>query len=398
MISLFAAFGSMASAAIGPFEIVDPNGKAALKLNLSTQLQMVWENKDNGVGKERDNIAFMRARRIRPALTLSLPKYKTSFRLHLSASPGSIELMDLYSDSKLSSWTNMRIGQYKIPYTRYRIQSFQRLTFVDWAIVTKYFGAERQMGFCVHNGYEKPPRWGYAIGIFNGVNSRASHAIGLSSIFGEKAINPSDLSGSSLKSKFHPELACHISYNGNNIDVSSDSDAEGGGFRYSLASSAAWDIDPTRYEDLAIRAAQEFLIKYRDFSFMGSGYIGLIDIDNSVRTRKAFTGLLSQAAYRLSERVEFSIRYAIVDIDGNLADSALSRARTIMAETDDPSIKSQYKSAGMILGEQEGTLGLNLYLDGHAYKVQNDFGFVRYKRRDENRIDYQVRTQLQLSF
>jgi len=153
----------------------------------------------------------MRARRIRSTFTVSRPEYETVFRLHLSPAPGSFELMDMYFNAGLTSQLQLRVGQYKMPFTRYRIQSFQRLTFVDWAIVTRYFGAGRQIGFSLHNGYEGPPRFAYAIGIFSGVIARAAHATGFPLLFGEKLTNPSDLSGSALKSEFHPVL-CRCGY------------------------------------------------------------------------------------------------------------------------------------------------------------------------------------------
>jgi len=382
--------------ALGPFEIASSDSSTVLRLQLAGQYQSVWESKDKG--SDRDKALFMRARRIRPTLTVSLPEYRASFRLHLSAAPGSLELMDMYFNTGLTSQFQLRLGQYKIPFTRYRIQSFQRLTFVDWPVVTKYFGAERQVGLSVHNGYEKPPRFAYALGVFSGENARASHATGLASAFGEEILNPSDLSGSSPRPEFHPELVCHLAFNGCDIDIRTDSDAEGGRLRYSAATSIAWDLDPVEYQDLALRVAQEFLLKYRHGSVMGVGYVGFTDIEGSLRTRKAMTGLLLQAAYRITLQCEISLRYALVDIDNNLADAALARAEAIIAGTDDNAVITQYGTAGKVLREQEATIGFNVYLDGHSFKIQNDLGVSRHDRRDEDRTDCLVRSQVQLAF
>lgn len=386
------------SVAIGPFEITSKDSSTTLRLQFAGQFQTAWESKDKGVGKEDDVALFMRARRIRPTFTISVPEYKTTFRLHLSAAPGSLELMDMYFNTVVTSQVQVRIGQYKIPFTRYRMQSFQRLTFADWSIMTKYFGAERQLGLAVHNGYEKPPRLAYVLGVFSGDNARASHATGLASIYGEKTPNPSDLSGSASKSEFHPELVGHLSYNAKGINVSSDSDAEGGGFRYSAAWSVAWDLDPVAYQDLALRVAQEFLVKYRGASLMGAGYVGFTDVNGTLRTRKAMTGLLVQTAYRVGGRCEISLRYAMVDIDDGLADAAYARGQAVIADTDDDDIAAQYKDAGILSGEREGTAGFNVYLDEHNLKLQNDFGFTKHERRDGDRTDYLVRSQLQLAF
>jgi hypothetical protein len=398
VIALILCIFQSTAQAIGLFEISDSDSTAILRLQFAGQFQTVWENKDEGPDNERESALYMKARRVRPTLMVTVPDYKTFFKLHLSTAPGSLELMDLYFDSKLLSPLSFRIGQFKIPFTRYRIQSFQRLTFVDWAIVTKYFGAERQMGFAVHNGFEKPPKLAYAAGIFDGANARSSHAIALASVYGEKVTNRSDLLGSSSKAEFHPELVLHLAYNANEIDVRSDSDAKGGSLRYSVASSVAWDMDPVEYHDLALRAAQEFLVKYKSFSVMGAGYLGFSSIDESLRSRLAFSGLLIQSAYRTTNLIEFSLRYAYVNIEDAIADEAHIRAQSIIEETEEGAVISQYQDAGMVLAEHEGTLGFNIYLDGHNLKMQNDFGFTQYQRRDEDRTDYLIRSQLQVAF
>ncbi len=385
------------ASAVGPFEIVAPDS-TVLRLQLAAQLQSAWESKDKGSGVERDESVYMKARRIRPTLSVTVPEYKTSFRLHLSTAPGSIELMDLYFDTKLKRNLTVRAGQYKIPFTRYRIQSFQRLTFVDWSIVTKYFGAERQLGIAVHNGYEKAPALAYAAGLFSGVNARSSHAVGLASIFGEPVSNPSDLSAASARSEFHPEFVAHVSYNANGIDVSTDSDADGGGVRYSFAISAAWDIDPAVYQDLALRLSPEYLIKYRHFALMGAAFIGFVDINGTQRTRSAMTGALLQGAWRVNRRFELAARYADVDIDAAVADASLARAAAIMDGSDDDDTVNQYKDAGKVRGEREGTVAVTIYLDEHNLKVQNDAGFTVRDRIDHDRTDYLVRSQIQLSF
>ena len=386
------------SGALGPFEVSDPNDSVKLQLQLASQLLSVWESEDSGANGDRETSLVMKVRRIRPTLRLTLPDYRTSFKLHLSLAPGSVELMDFCFDATLSKHLRIRVGQYKIPFTRYRIQSFQRLTFVDWSLVTKYFGGERQMGFSVHNGYEKPLKFGYVLGVFNGVNARSSHTTRLASLFGEKIVNRSDLTKSTSAAEFHPEVVGHLSYNSTGMDARSDTDPERGPLRYCLASSVAWDFDPEIYEETALRIAQEFLIKYRGWSLMGAGYAGFMAVDNSQRTRLAFSGGLVQSAYRMSERVEVSARYAVVDIESTVANAAYNRAQTIIAGTTDTDVIAQYKNAGLLRAEQEGTIGINVYLDSHNLKWQNDFGFTTSERRDEDLTDFTVRSQIQLAF
>lgn len=393
---IISVFLSSVAGAVGPFEITARDSSASLRFQMAAQLQGYWHGKDSGAS--RDNGLFARARRIRPAVSITIPEYRTVFKLHLSMAPGAVELMDMYFNTEISPRVSIRAGQFKIPFSRYRIQSFQRLTFVDWSLVTTYFGAERQIGLALHNGFEKPPRLAYAVGVFNGNNARSSHATGLAGIFGEPVTNQSDLSGGAQREKFHPEFVGHVAYNGNGIAVASDSDVEGGELRYSLAASVAWDIDPTAYRDPALRLAQELLVKFRHISGMAAGYIGFTDIGGSLRTRQAFTGLLLQTACRLNRRFEVSLRYAHVEIDAETVDEAYDRAQAIMAASDDSDILSQYKNAGMVNGESEGSAGLTIYLDGHNFKIQSDGGFIRRDRRDDCRTDILIRSQLQLAF
>ena len=211
-------------------------------------------------------------------------------------------------------------------------------------------------------------------------------------------LNPSDLSGSATKSEFHPELVAHVGYNAGGIDLSTDSDKSGGGLRWSVAGSVAWDIDPIDYQDLALRLAPELLVKYRHLSMSIIGYTGFVSVNGTLRTRTAMTGALGQAAYRVGKRLEFSFRYAYVDIDDAIADEAYGRGKSIIAATDDPALKTQYKDAGKVLAEHECTIGWNIYLDEHNFKIQNDIGFDRKERRDHNRTDYLVRSQVQFAF
>jgi len=399
------------AASIGPFEVHSADSSAVLNLRMAAQLRMDWESNDGGVRADRHSRLTMQARRVRPTVALELPKQKLRFYLHISTTPGSLELMDCYFNYRYRENLRFRVGQYKTPFTRYRIQSFQRLTFVDWAVVTKYFGAERQMGLAVHNGYETPPRWGYVLGVFNGVNMRASHAVGLAGVYGEPSVNRSDLADPGPKAEFHPELFGHLSLNTGGIDVHSDSDERRQGWRSSFAASVAWDLDPDQYRDLALRFAPEMLFKCDGASFMSVGYIGFGPIDNSLRTRLAMVGWLVQTSLRLTDRYEFSLRYALVDIDDAVLDDAFYRAgrliETAQKQLDDSalsqekfdSVSKRYRDAGRITREQEVTAGFNIYLQGHALKWQSDLGLLHRTLRDTDATDdIVVSSQIQIAF
>ncbi len=388
-----------AAASMGPFEIYSADSASSIRFQFAGQLRLTLDSQDNGSNDNRTNELFMHARRIRLTLKGTIYNPDISYKVHLSTVPKSLELIDFYFDYKFKTNLHFRFGQYKTSFTRYRIQSFQRLEFVDWAIVSKYFGAERQMGLALHNGYEQPPKWGYVFGVFSGANARASHAVGLSEVYGEDAVNPSDLSNSGTAGKIHPELFLYMTYNANKIKINSNSDEARMGLRYSYGISSAWDLYPSNYHDFSLRIAPEFLVKYRGLSIFSAGYAGYSKIGNPSKIELIMIGGLFQTAYRINANYEISFRYAFIDFENKLTDDAHERALKLINDSgNDPDVTEQYENAGRILQEQEVAMGFNIYIMGHSIKWQSDFCWLRHSFIDEDRDDYLIRSQFQLAF
>lgn len=384
---------------LGPFEIYNADSTSSIRLQFAGQLRLAFNSQDNGSNNSRTNELLMSARRIRLTLKGTIYNPDLSYKLHLSTAPKSLELMDLYFDYKLNTNFQFRFGQYKSPFTRYRIQSFQRLAFVDWALVTKYFGAERQMGLALHNGYENPPNWGYVFGIYTGVNARASHAIGLSKVYGENAVNPSDLADGRATANYHPEFFLHLTYNANNIQATSNSVKEQSRLRYSLGISSAWNIDPTPFHNFAFRLAPEFVMKHNRLSFATIGYAGYSEISGNSKIMLTMTGALFQTAYSFTDNHEISLRYSFVKFNDELTNDAMARALRLIDDSgNELDIIEQYKNAGRISREQELTLGFNVYIIGHSMKWQNDFSWLRHTYIDKVSDDFLARSQFQVTF
>jgi hypothetical protein len=397
---------------VGPFEIASKDSTTWLRFQFAGQLRMDFERLDQGKGKDASNSLTTYARRLRPIFSVNLPEQHLLFRLHLSTAPKSLELMDLYSEYQARPNLRVRFGQYKVPFTRYRMQSFQRLTFVDWAIVTKAFGAERQMGVALHNGYEKPAKYGYAFGVFSGANARASHAVLLPEIYKESKPNPSDLAHASAAPKFHPELFLHLSYRAAGLDVQSDTDESRGDLRCGAMFSAAWDLDPTPHQDFRLRLAPEFLAKCRGMSFSTVGYAGFAKVGDPSDTELAMVGGVVQGAYRINNRYELSARYAIVDLQDALLNdvaASLGISPTVSGRSDEgraetsysgesPSAAASQAGAVQLMREQEVRIGVNTYILGHTLKWQNDAGWLMHDRSDGDLTDFVVRSQFQVTF
>ncbi len=397
-ISLSEIKGNVSLASMGPFEIVDADSSSKIQFQFAGQLWLMFESLDKGSTGERTQDLYMKARRIRLTLKGTVYRPELYYKLHISVAPRSLELMDFYFNYKINQSFQFRFGQYKTPFTRYRIQSFQRLAFIDWAIVTRYFGAERQMGFAFHNGYEKPSVWSYVLGVFTGVNARASHALGLVKAYCEETINPSNLADPAAFAKFQPELFFHLTHNTNNIQTKTNSDAERTGLRYSIGLSTAWDLKPTAYRDFSLRLAPEILVKYRGVSLFAAGYAGFSEIGDPAKTELSMTGGLFQTSYRIDKTYEIAIRYSVINFKSILANDAFQRAQRLIIDSgNNPDIIEKYIDAGQVLSEQEINLGFNIYIIGNALKWQNDIGWLRHSLRNKTKNDYLARSQFQLT-
>ncbi len=371
------AFAQTRASSIGPFEIVSADSTSRLRLQFAGQQLVTWQKIE-----DEDADITTELRRIRLGLRGSFNREQTTFYLQLSFAPRSLELMDFYVNHRVGPKEQVRVGQYKVPFTRFRIQSFQRLTFADWPIVTKYFGAERQIGVAMHNGYEAPPRWGYVVGLFSGVNARASHGIGVATAYGVKVPNPSDLSNPGPKSDVHPEAFVHLSYHTDGMTIDSDTDPERGTLRLFAALSAAWDFDPTKHQDFTQRVAPEVLAKWNGWSACAIGYAGFAEIGTAQQNKLAMLGAVTQCAYRVNAGWEVSARYAIVDLSDDLQTDADKLGCLV----------------GTIVRQQEGTIGLNHYVSGHSFKWQNDAGLIRSSYACGHQTQYRIRSQLQFAF
>ena len=376
--------------AIGPFEITDSDSNV-VRLNLSGQVRFDFST------ERGDFTSTMYFRSIRPVVSGRFLDNRLAAKLHLNIAPGSTQLMDLYFDWTERNSLRVRFGQFKVPFTRYRMQSVLQLTFVDWAITSTYFGAERQVGFALHNGYERPGKFEYVFGIFSGTNARSSHGVGIAKLHRSSLINRSDITGSGARYEFSPELFARFAYNKGGIDLASDSDPKGGPFRYSLGVSAAYNFEPDPLRNFTWRLAPELLIKYNGFSSTVIGYAGWARSADYIgaswngfgdNSELAMLGYLAQAAYRLSDRWELAGRAAMVKPQKDYV--ALINLRPQLV---DPEEEPVYQDPDVFPRQLSG--GLNYYIEGHQAKIQLTADWQRTLDDDELFV---LQTQFQLAF
>jgi hypothetical protein len=343
------------------FEIRSPDGAWKMRIGLTAQAWAVVE--DAGpIGGERDRSFDLELRRVRPTLSGTAFTSDFSYLLHIALLPGKWEFMDMMVDYAFAPRLHLRVGQFKIPYTRYRIRSYKNRQVVDWAAVSTYFGAERQVGVLLHDGYDakKPPRFEWALGVFTGTNARTAHAVGPSRLYEPDP----DLEGRN----FHPEIVGRMGYNHNGIDTTGEADLEGGPFRFSVSLSGTWDLAPVHAQDWALRGAVDALFKVRHFSLAATVYASTVQDGPSLGDQTpGALGVWAATGYVIGKRVEIAGQYAAVIPAGGTGTFHEPRA------------------------------GVNVFILGRRVQWRTDFGAVIGCTGCDRDVDVQVRSIVQMS-
>lgn len=409
---------------LGPAEIKSEVG--VVGLGFYAQLLATEFSRDKGEDQDRDNSIEVEPRRIRWQLKSRFLEDRLRVELQINTVPKSMELLDYWGEWRIFENLQMRLGQYKEPFTRYRQQSFSSSLLADWAIVSSYFGADRQMGLMFHNGAARP-RFEYAVAISSGQNMRKSQGVETANtVYGEKLESFSNLPRDSQLSidEWHPELELRVQHNSSDADPYNPSDDKRSGLRHVESLSIAWDnvnnlntvdgqeivraVDQEATRDMMLRVSPEVLLKAHGFALIANFYLGVARMTQTSDDELAMLGYLVETAYRFNRFWEIAARFARIDFTTALRDDAFDRAQAIItaAEQDtdaQATLVDQYRNAGLTKTHQEATLGFNVYIVGTNLKWQTDASWLR-KYRDnnegesDNRDDFRARTQMQFGF
>ena len=383
-----------------PFRTIAEDG-SNLELGFAGQLRATMTNSGEHLDDDdRETEEVVELRRVRLLMRGGFFEDRLRFGLQLSLAPASPELMDLWADFRFTAPIRLRMGQFKIPLTRYRWQSFSHLLFADWPIAANQFGSERQLGLMLHNGQKDNTPWSYALGVFTGQNARASFAKGIADAYGERLESPSNFRTPGEPTSIHPEVVTRISHNSPDIDATSNSDEKGGGLRHLAGVSAAWDLDATQAKEFSERLAAEVLLKYEGVSLSLVGYAGMFRPEGKLNELGS-VGATGELAWRFLPSLEVAGRYSRVDFTTHLRQSARDRADSIIAEADpaeQEDLTRQYAAAGAVESSQEVALALSWYLVGHSLKWQNDVAYLRCDSDSRPAEDIRFRSQVQVVF
>jgi hypothetical protein len=384
---------------LGPVRI--PVGKSGdwVGIGLAVQMEFEYDQQFAGGGFESGNNETLEFRRVRFSLSSSFIEGRIKSRFQINLTPSAFELIDLWFSFTRFKFATFRLGQFKIPYDRYRAQSFASLSFVDWAPTTRMFGSERQVGaeMLASGGFFDLE---YSIGVFSGVNARAAHGVGIVEVYGEIPTSASDLGFGEVVSAFHPEIAARVAKNFGDIDTASNSDVLRTDFlRHSVGAGVAWDARPEVTEDLALRLSVEWLGKIQGFYFNVINYLAWYKPWEGGRILFGPLGFMAESGYRFTLMWELALRFSITYITPWLRSDARSYGADQIANADDPDAALlQYGRNGDQTTNQALALAGVARVIGNSLKVIGETAWIRQLWNTGALNGFRLNLQLQLVF
>ncbi len=355
---------------LGPVRLYIGDTKDWIAFGFASQLEFDYVQQFAGGGLDKASTETLQFRRIRFTLSSSFIDGRIRSRFQINATPSAFELIDMWLSFTRLKFATVRIGQFKIPYDRYRAQSFAALSFIDWGPTVNMFGSERQIGAEVfaRGGFLDLE---YSFGIFTGVNARASHAVGITEVYGEAPVNPSSFGDGEIVTEFHPEIVGRVAKNFGKINTDTNSDVTGSAeLRQSVGVGFAYDARPTPIEDLGLRLSAEWLAKIRHFNFNIVTYLAWFEPWETGKILFGPIGLMGETGYRFSAVFELAIRYNWVFLTPALRQDARSYADfRIATSTDVPAAIAQYGLNGQQRTDAELALATTAHIIGNSLKT-----------------------------
>ncbi|WP_224241260.1 porin [Hyalangium gracile] len=285
-------------------------------------------------------------------------------------------IFDAYVDYTRFRDLNIRVGQFFVPFDRARTIREFALQFADRQIAVRELNLDRDVGVMLSStnlfGLNELLGYNFFLGGGDGRNRFAAYAAGpLTSL--RLTLRPfgtfdEDQEGD-LSRADKPRLALGVA----------------GAYNYRTSRSqstigTAFTAGTVNYTHLAA----DLVFKYRGFSLLAEGLWRKASQDvleketNGTVTReptRSGHGYFVQAGYLLNSQLEVTARW----------DKLFSRGAT------DPQLVQLVQTQGKQLGS-----GLNLYLNGHAFKVQADYFYIFGSTDGDPR--HQARLQLDATF
>ena len=384
---------------LGPVRIKVGKTDDWIGIGFATQLQFEYDQQFTTAGFPKQSTETLEFRRIRTTLSSSFIDGRIRSRFQINMTPSAFELIDMWFAFTRFKFATFRVGQFKIPYDRYRAQSFAALSLVDWAPTTRMFGSERQVGaeMLGIGGFLKAE---YAVGIFSGTNARAAHAVGITEVYGEVPRNASDFGFGEVVSEFHPELAARAAKNFGKINTDTNSDVTGSKeLRHSVGLGIAWDARPKATQDLGLRLSAEWLGKIRHIYMNVVSYLAWYKPWEGGKILFGPMGFMAESGYRFSLMWELALRYSVTYLTPWLRSDARSYGEFQIANAIDPaSAMEQYGQNGEQTTNNELALAGTSYIIGNSLKVVAEAAWTAQRWEAGRRNGFRFNLQLQFLF
>ncbi|MGD8317266.1 MAG: porin [Myxococcales bacterium] len=384
---------------LGPVRIRVGKTEDWIGIGFASQLEFQYDQQLEGGGVDHENSETLQFRRIRFSVSSSFIEGRIQSRFQINLTPSSFELIDMWFSFTRFKFATVRIGQFKIPYDRYRAQSFAALSFIDWAPTTRMFGSERQVGVEVlapgsFLGLE------YSLGLFSGTNARASFAVALPEAYGEVPTNPSNLGSGEIVNSFHPALVGRVAKNFGAIDTDTNSDVLGTkDLRQSVGVGFAWDARPVATENFPLRLSAEWLAKISHFNVNVVSYLAWFQPWEGGRMLFGPIGFMAEAGYRFTTIWELATRYSITYLTPKLRSDTRSYGEfQIMNATDPDAAMMQYGQNGNQITNAELALAGSAHIIGNSLKVVAEFSWESQLWAQGRRNGVRLGFQIQLLF
>jgi hypothetical protein len=384
---------------LGPVRIRIGKTDDWIGIGFATQLQFEYDQQFAGAGFEKSSQETLEFRRIRTTLSSSFIDGRIRSRFQINLTPSAFELIDMWFAFTRFKFATFRVGQFKIPYDRYRAQSFAALSLVDWAPTTRMFGSERQIGaeMLGIGGFLKAE---YAIGVFSGTNARAAHAVGITEVYGEVPQNASDFGFGDVVSSFHPEITARAAKNFGAINTDANSDITGSKeLRHSVGVGVSWDARPVATEDLGVRLSAEWLGKIRHLYMNVVSYVAWYEPWQGGKIRFGPIGFMAETGYRFSLMWELALRYSVTYLTPWLRSDARSYGADQIANAIDPAAAmEQYGQNGDQTTNNELAVAGTSYVIGNSLKVVAEAAWMAQRWEAGRRNAFRLNIQLQFLF
>ena len=384
---------------LGPVRIRIGESEDWIGIGFATQLEFEYDQQFATAGFPKDSTETLEFRRIRTTLSSSFIDGRIRSRFQINMTPSAFELIDMWFAFTRFKFATFRMGQFKIPYDRYRAQSFAALSLIDWAPTTRMFGSERQVGaeMLGIGGFLKAE---YAIGLFSGTNARAAHAVGITEVYGEVPGNASNFGGGDVVSEFHPELVGRAAKNFGKINTDTNSDVTGSKeLRHSLGFGIAWDARPNATQDLGLRLSAEWLGKIRHIHMNVVSYIAWYKPWQGGKILYGPMGFMAETGYRFSLMWELALRYSMTYLTPWLRSDARDYGAFQIANATDPAAAMlQYGQNGEQTTNNELAIAGTSHIIGNSLKVLAEAAWMAQRWEAGRRNAFRFNVQFQFLF